>query len=675
MNNVVQRSDTGRLFPTAIESEKAVFGILLFRPDCMRLAIDRDLQPGHFMAPHHEAIYQALLALHHDGQTIQFEAVEARMAALGTAQRLVAHDGAVYLINLNNACGNADGLADHIAAVKLSTVERRQAWIREELHRDLSPERRQALGQELSALGVERDSLLSFADGWPGEAGPPLPLDDLRPPPWPDDVLPSPLSEYVDAVSDSIQVPRDLAGMLALGALSACWAGKVRAIQPVTGHAEELCLYVVAAADVGERKSSTYARFETPIRTYELERRQALEPLRSAYRADYEGLDAEFKSAISRRKGNPAASMDNLDARDTARRLRQELDALRPPPRPDFLTQDCTPEGLARLMSETGGFACLMNPEGGGIFDILAGRYSEVPNLDVFLKSYDGERLVIHRANKDREVPPIERPSLAFVVATQPATLRRLASRQELDERGLVARMLFAIPADSRVGYRQAFKPAIPETLAQSYDDLILWALRIERPEQPHAVAFSQEAAAEYAALFDNIEPRLRPDGDLHPMRGWACKLVGKIVRIAALLHLMDCRRESAPWTISLSGEAFRRAARLTEYLIEHARRALCLMRQSPQVDGARKLLAVLARDNKARFTTRDAQRIIAHNGHKDEVRPVLDLLCLHNFIARSTPRRADSEAWIVNPRHVQTWKLPRSGSPSSIPGTVGTLS
>lgn len=319
-------------------------------------------------------------------------------------------------------------------------------------------------------------------------------------------------------------------------------------------------------------------------------------------------------------------------------------------------------------MSETGGFACLMNPEGGGIFDIMAGRYSELPNLDVFLKSYDGERLVIHRAAKERDLPPIERPSLAFVVTTQPATLRRLASRQELDERGLVARMLFAIATDSRVGYRQAWKPAIADGLSVAYADALLKALRVARPVDPHTLVFGSDAIAEYTDLFNRIEPRLRSDGDLHPMRGWACKLVGKIVRIASLIHLMEHRDAREPWATPLGAPAFRRAARLADYFIGHAHHAFCLMRQSPQVDSARKLLAALQREQKLRFTTRDAQRFIAHNGQKDDVRPALELLGLHNFIARTASRRADSEAWVVNPRHVETWKAP----PATCAGILG---
>jgi len=82
-----------------------------------------------------------------------------------------------------------------------------------------------------------------------------MPLDALTVPPWPDDALPPPVAAFVDALAASVQVPRDLAGMVALGLMSACWAGKVRA-WPCGDYRESLCIYAVAAADVGERKSA-----------------------------------------------------------------------------------------------------------------------------------------------------------------------------------------------------------------------------------------------------------------------------------------------------------------------------------------------------------------------------------------------------------------------------------
>lgn len=657
MPNIKQPPDEGKALVLATESEKAILGIVLFLPRLLQQVLDANLQPEHFHARHHEHIYQALLALHDDSANISPQAVEARMQAQGTAASLLAHNGCAYLVELQNTATNGDGLADHIKAAQLAATNRQILETRAKLQRSqVSPAEQQALTSRLTTLKTELDALVSAADGWRGEPGAPQPLENAQLARWPEDVLPPWLGEYLDAVCDSQQVPRDLAGILALGCMSVAWAGKVCAALPNTGHAEELCLYLVACADVGERKSSTYAKFLGPVYNYEAERRAELAPKHSDYLAEREGLEQELKAAQTRRSRSARGSDDHGDACDAARRLRQTLDSLPIPPKAEFFTQDCTAEGLARLMSETGGHACLMSPEGGGVFDGMAGKYSDMPNLDVFLKSYDGERLINHRAAKERTIPPIERPSLVITVTTQPATLRRLVSRQELDDRGLVARMLFGMASASRVGHREPHKPAIPTHLSERYAAALRTALQVSRPNTPHFLTLSADGLAEYTALFSRIEPRLGPSGDLHAMRGWACKLVGKIMRIAALIHLMEHLDSAEPWTIPLSGDTFRRSAKLADYFIEHASRAFSIMRQSPHIDGARKLLAVLRQDRKAHFTTRDAHRIVDRNSSRDATRPVLDCLQQHNFIAPQKSQRTTSERWQVNPLHVQSW-------------------
>lgn len=644
------------------ETEAALLGILLFQPQQIQTAIRSGLEPRHFVAPQHDAILEALRALDSDGETVTPVSVYARMAAQGNAARLDALNGEAYLVELQNACNRPEGLPDLITAVCCAANEREQKHLRETLARDdLPADRRAALRERLRSLSAERDELLCAAEGWKGDPSPPIPLEDGSVPEWPAGVLPSPIGEYVEAVAESIQIPRDLAAMVALGFISSCWAGKVRA--GVTAqYREELSLYGIAVADVGERKSACFARFEDPARAYEKEQRAALDPLRSDYAAERAGLEAELEKALRDRKSAKHGSPEYEDAKERARERRRQLDALRPPPRAEFIAQDCTAEGLARFMSETGGFAALLSPEGGGIFENMAGHYSDVPNLDIFLKGYDGERLVIHRANREREPPPIERPALVMAVTTQPGTLRTLVANQALDERGLVARMIFALPSRSRVGYREAFRPAVPDDLCSEYHQIMLSAYRVERPAQPHELGFSAEALTAYREMYDAHERRLRPDGDLYPIRGWANKLVGKIVRIAALFHLMEHAGHVAPWMIPVAGATFQRAAQLADYLSAHALRAFDVMRSSPSLDQARRLRDALQRANLRRFTTREAQRLIARNGNKAQLRPALDVLHAHNFIARTASRRHDSEAWTVNPRWARSWE----GAPSA---------
>lgn len=666
MSNLAGPPDPGKTH----EIERALLGILLLSPRQIQSAIQRGLDPRHFAAPPHEAIFEALRALDRDDEAVTPTSVYARMAAQESAVRLDALEREAYLVGLQNECNRPEGLPDLITAVLCAANEREQQHLRETLTRsDLPTDRRDDLRERLASLSTERDGLLTAAEGWQGDPSPPIPLDEGSVPEWPAGVLPSPIGEYVEAVAESIQVPRDLAAMVALGLLSSCWAGKVRAAVTAQ-YREELSLYGVAVSDVGERKSACFAMFERPARIYEAERRTALAPLRSDYAADRAGLEAELDTALRDRKKFRSGSPEYEDAKERARTLRRQLDELRPPPRAEFIAQDCTAEGLARLLSETGGFAALLSPEGGGIFENMAGRYSDAPNLDVFLKGYDGERLVIHRAAREREPPPIERPALVMAVTTQPATLRTLVANQALDDRGLVARMLFALPGRSLVGYREAWRPAVSPSLCDEYDRVMLAAYRAERPEQPHELGFSVEALAAYRELYDGHEKRLRPDGDLTVIRGWANKLVGKIVRIAAVFHLMEHVGHAAPWALPVSGATFQRAARLADYLSAHALRAFDVMRSSPNLDPARRLRDALQRTNLRRFTTREAQRLIAKNGNKAQLLPVLDVLRAHNFIARTTGRRRDSEAWTVNPRWSRTWE---HGPALPARGTAGT--
>lgn len=677
MQKLPSGSDRTNLFQTE-NAEKAVLGFILYSPRFMREAIERNLQPDDFVVPHHEAIFAALLSLHGEGQLgagegpIDVSAVYARMQVHETAVRLALHGHEAYLCGLQND-HTAGSIADHIHVVKRAAIRRNAAKVREKLDGPgLEPDRRGGLEERLRELRAEEDALLLGAGGWPGEPGPPIPLDDANVPPWPDDALPPTVAAYVDAVANFVQVPRDLPAMVVLGAMGACFARKVRVV-PFEGYSEALCIYAVAAADVSERKSAAYDAITFPIRDYEADHRQEQAPAWSNYHADRAVLDEKLRFAIQKAK-KPIADGDAAGGADeTVRSLRRELDSLKKPPRADFLTQDCTAEGLARLMSETGGHAFLMSPEGGGIFDLFIGRYDRLPNLDVYLKAYGGEPIVVTRANREREIAPIAHPSLCMAITTQPKTLRRLADKDELGDRGLLARMIYAIPSDSRVGFRPPMGRPIPPAVRAAYERAMMSALRIEWPSEPHVLTFSDSALAAYRELASAIESRLRPDGDLRDLRGWAGKLTGKIVRIAALFHLMEQVDEREPWTVPLSGEAFQRAARLTEYLIAHARRAFGVMKQSPRMESAHKLLARLMSDRQQTFTTRQAQRIL-HSGTADDVRPTLELLAVHGQIAKVTGQRRDSERWIVHPATAKSWKQRPTSPHTTKPATVGTL-
>lgn len=650
MSTLLSTADTDK-------TERELLGACLVCREALPQTLTVGLTEDDFFGPHHRQIFAAMLAQKADGEQPGLMSTWARMQAIGIAHHLKAHGSDGYLSELaTNA--PVSGFVNLARAVKLAAHDRQLALLRtQHADRDMSEVKRRDLASQIRSLQGERDRLAAHADGWPGEPGPPLPFADSVPPPWPELALPPVLAEFVQAVAAYSQVPRSMPALIGLGTLSAAFAGKVVATLP-NGHTEALSLYCVVAADVSERKSSTFGQFAKPIDDYQRERKEQLAPLRSKYESERAGLQAEYDQAIQDRKRAKAGSPHHGDACDRAKRLREKLDQLKPPPAWEFVTGDTTAEGLAKLMSRTGGFALLFSPEGGGVFDRMAGHYDREPNLDVFLKSYDGESFGSHRASAEREVAEVQRPALAIVLTTQPATLQKLTERRELEDRGLVARFLFALPTDSQIGNRTPDSPAIPARVASAYTEAMLRCLRIDRPDVPHRLSLSPDAVTEYERLHWQIEPQLKPGGSLYDMRGWAGKLIGKIVRVAALFHLWELTMQgnAAPWNAPISGDTFRRAAELAPWLIEHARAAFCLMKQSADTAKARRLLDGLRKEKAETFTTRTAQRLIAKNGTKAEAERVLDVLHTHNYVAPLPTARKDSQRWRVHPDEVQRW-------------------
>lgn len=101
----------------------------------------------------------------------------------------------------------------------------------------------------------------------------------------------------------------------------------------------------------------------------------------------------------------------------------------------------------------------------GGIFDIIAGRYSGTPNMEVFLKGHGGDRLRIDRRSREEF---IEAPALTMGLAVQPSVLE---DREEpwLRRPRAPGRFLYTLP-DSLVGYRKINPAPVPEDVTSQYD-------------------------------------------------------------------------------------------------------------------------------------------------------------------------------------------------------------
>ena len=212
-------------------------------------------------------------------------------------------------------------------------------------------------------------------------------------------------------------------------------------------------------------------------------------------------------------------------------------EAITVPVVPRLVADDITSETAASLLAEQGGRLAVLSAEG-GIFATLAGRYSGVPNFEVFLKGHAGDMLRVDR--KSREAEHVERPALTLGLALQPSVIRDLASNAGFRDRGLLARLLFSLPVDL-VGNRIIGPPQINPTIVQAYNDnLRAMVCALAEWTDPAALTLTPDAAALVLQLEKEVEPELRAGGKLGHIRDWASKYVGATIRLAGLLHLAD---------------------------------------------------------------------------------------------------------------------------------------
>jgi replicative DNA helicase len=518
------------------------------------------------------------------------------------------------------------------------------------------------LAQHLGGQVVDR--LRDWLDGGATEAGdseaewePPLPLGVVRDlPAFPVEALPGWLAAYVDAVAEATQTPADLAGLLALAVLGAA-AGRLVEVEARPGWREPVNVFTVVALPPGTRKSAVFRAMAGPL--VERERDlidRARQPLADAAGrkriAEGAAKAAEAKAATAKATGKPDA--DGLA--EAALQAAAEAALIAVPQAPRLIADDATVEALASLLAEQGGRIAVLSPEG-GIFDLLAGRYSpsNMPNLDVFLKGHAGDDLRVDRKGRDPEY--VERPALTAGLAVQPAVLRGLAARPGFRGRGLLARWLYALPV-STVGHRQVDAAPVPAMVAKTYgatqrelaDDL---AVAADKAGGTSTLRLDDAAHGRLLAFMDELEPRLAAGADLGHLADWAGKLAGAVVRVAGLLHVADRVRAA-----TIPAATVDRATRIAAYLLPHALAAFDEMGADPRTEDAGYVLERIRANGWDRFTRRDLHRVTRSRfAVPADLDPVLALLAEHGYVRpveqpTRSPKggRPPSPAYEVNP-------------------------
>lgn len=399
----------------------------------------------------------------------------------------------------------------------------------------------------------------------------PIPAADA-PPPFPVEALPPVIRHAVATVARNKRVPVDLVALQALAAVASLTGPRV-VISRGRDWVEPLILHCLTAMESGSGKSPASGNIISPL--FGIQAR-----MESAYRDQA----AEADKTRSERLDEIEDALSALSRADPmAKKLREEkkqledaaeADATRAAPRLMF-SPDITPEALSAELSENGGWGAIFDSEG-VFFANLAGRYSGgKANLTVALKAYDAD-YIPGGGRITRIQQAIPRAVLSLGLAVQPGVFADTLSNPAMDEQGFAARFLVAVPA-SMLGSREIDPPGLDRSALAAWADSLERLAAMPIPEMapgdifPTQLELSPAARRMHVAYENDIEPRLSPlRGDIGQMTGWGGKHVGRVLRLAGLLHLAAGHGADQP----VEEAAMRAAIIIGNWSIEHAIRA-----------------------------------------------------------------------------------------------------
>ncbi len=438
-------------------------------------------------------------------------------------------------------------------------------------------------------------------------------------PTFPIDCLPPVLRDYVSAVAEHSQTSPDMAAVIGLGVLAVCLQGKYL-VQGVPGYTEPLSLYTVVIAAPGERKSSVMKDMTRFLSEYEKDFNERRAGDIKANKQEREAIERKI-AGIKKKLENKTSEELELQLRDYEAQLEQ-LPEMKPA---RFFADDCSSEALTSLIANNHGIFSVISTEG-GIFDIMAGRYSGKGNIDVWLKGHCGDAIRVDRMGREPEYIP--HPALSAILSIQPSVLDEIMSNTTMTGRGLIARFLYASPA-SRIGTRIFCTEPISPEIEISYKNLIYQLMAIEMLEEPRVLVASQNATVCISEYFKEHEKYLIGEGQ--GISDWASKYIGSILRIAGLLHLGQMQKEDT----EISEETMKSAIEIGKFFLAHSVYAYSMMGTDISIQKARFVWGKIEKKQITEIKRSDLFQMCRGKFFKktEELFPTLDLLAENGYL------------------------------------------
>ena len=377
--------------------------------------------------------------------------------------------------------------------------------------------------------------------------------------PFPVNALPPVLREMAAAISTTTSTDVAMAGTSILSAVSYCFSGVYRMCAKAD-HTEPLVLDTLTIAEPSFKKSPVMALIKRPYIQFAREWNEHNKQDIYRSQAEYKMLESKLEALEKK---------TDVTAQEIAS-LKTELSDMQTSSFRRIVVDDVTPESLVNLLNENG--TLLMISDEAGMLGNFSGRYSNnIPNLDLLLKSWNGETYISDRATRESIV--LKRPYMSITLACQPYIFDGMINNPAFRGSGLIARFLYCFPA-SNIGYRKYDTQPLPEAVAENYKKLVhklLYTKFNYSNEEEQYLHFDEKTYSEFVNYYNNfIEPHLVTD--MAFCKDWGGKYHGVLLRLCGIIHCVKCALNGIdPAKNPVTLDTFCNAVEIGEYFREQA--------------------------------------------------------------------------------------------------------
>jgi hypothetical protein len=377
--------------------------------------------------------------------------------------------------------------------------------------------------------------------------------------PFPVNALPPIIGDMADAIATTTSTDVAMAGTSILSAVSYCFSGVYR-MSAKRDHTEPLVLDTLTIAEPSFKKSPVISLIKRPYIQFAHDWNEHNKQDIFTAQAEYKLLESKLE-ALEKKK--------DVTAEEIAK-LRTELSNMPPSNFRRIAVDDVTPESLVNLLEENG--TLLMISDESGMLSNFSGRYSNnIPNLDLLLKSWNGETYISDRATRASIV--LKKPYMSICLACQPYMFDSMINNPVFRGSGLIARFLYCFPV-SNIGHRKYDTQAVPETVAENYKKLIYKLLSKKfayHDEKELYLHFDEKTYGEFVDYYNRrIEPMLLTD--MAFCKDWGGKYHGELLRLCGIIHCIKCALNGVePAENLVTLDTFCNAIEIGEYFREQA--------------------------------------------------------------------------------------------------------